>query len=69
MIAIVNLEQPEDGDLRTYSLRINNDEICQFKHRRNAGLAVCLEKAAKAARKAEISGSLDVVFKILEARP
>jgi len=49
MIAIVNITQPyEPRGTHTYSLRINNQEICQFNHNRKDGLAACLRTAAKA---------------------
>ena len=36
--------------VRNYELVIQNKSICKFKHKREDGLAVCLEKAAKAVR-------------------
>jgi hypothetical protein len=39
--------------IRNYELVIQGKSICRFKHRREDGLAVCLEKAAKAVRKAD----------------
>jgi hypothetical protein len=36
--------------VRDYELVIQKKSICKFKHKREDGLAVCLEKAAKAVR-------------------
>ena len=54
MIAIVNLGPHRKADplgVRTYSLRINENEIVRFKHRRSDGLGACLLAAAKAVEK------------------
>lgn len=48
MIGIYNIKVNEDSC--TYEVRINRDLICHFEHDRKDGLAVCLEKAAKAVR-------------------
>lgn len=55
MISITSIgpQTPDPGGERLYELRINKQLICRFKHYRKDGLAVCLEKAAKAAREAE----------------
>ncbi len=46
-IIIERLEKLRTGrDLYTYRLRINNDELCLFKHRRSKRLAECLRAAA-----------------------
>jgi len=64
MIAIVNMGATEEGGmsdpggLRTYEVRINQQVVCQFKHKRIDGLAVCLEKAAKAVRAHELKKTL-----------
>ena len=51
MIAIIN-RGPTDNttDERVYEVKINHELICEFKHNRSDGLAVCLEKAAKAVK-------------------
>jgi len=36
--------------VRDYEVVVQNKSICKFKHKREDGLAVCLEKAAKAVR-------------------
>lgn len=55
MIAIVNVSKNlKLKGRQTYSLRINNKEICRFFHNREESLDVCLEKAAKAFRLANI---------------
>ena len=52
MIAIVNITQPcEPFGVHTYSVRINRQEVCQFDHKREDGLAACLMEAAKAVEK------------------
>lgn len=53
MIAIVNKgpHVPEDPmGWRDYEVRINQDLITRFKHRRGDGLAVCLLKASEAVK-------------------
>lgn len=56
MIAIVNITQPcEPGGVHTYSLRINQREICQFDHVRSEGLAKCLFHAAMAAERHQMT--------------
>lgn len=50
MIAIIN-KGPHTKDLggeRNYEVRINDELICTFKHKRIGGLAACLMAAAKA---------------------
>lgn len=43
--------QTEDpGGERNYDVKINHKHIVSFKHCRRDGLAVCLERAAKAVR-------------------
>lgn len=37
--------------IHDYVLRINAEEICRFKHRREDGLAECLRRAAEAVEK------------------
>lgn len=52
MIAIVNISEPcKPFGVHKYSLRINRQEVCQFDHKREDGLAACLMAAAKAAEK------------------
>lgn len=53
MIAIVNRGPHNSEDPmgeRTYTLAVNGDVLFEFKHRRSDGLAVCLQKAANAAK-------------------
>lgn len=64
MIAIVNITQPcEPTGMHTYSLRINHREVCQFEHRREDGLADCLQSAAFAVKKKSI---LELASKLAE---
>lgn len=45
-IIITNIsEHYGESRIQTYSLKINNKEICQFKHYRKDGLADCLYQA------------------------
>ena len=53
MIAIVNVGRKDGEEKTQYELRINREVIATFEHLRADGLAVCLEEAAKAARKHE----------------
>jgi len=52
MIAIVNRGPMRAGPngWRNYEVKINASVICRFRHKREDGLAVCLEKAALAVR-------------------
>ena len=50
MIAIIN-KGPHTNDLggeRNYEVRINDELICTFKHKRANGLSACLMAAAQA---------------------
>ena len=50
IIAIIN-KGPHTNDIggeRNYEVRINNELICTFKHKRFYGLAACLRAAAEA---------------------
>lgn len=54
MIAIVNVsENISPVGTQDYELRINARVIAHFKHKREDGLTVCLQKAAQAAEKAK----------------
>lgn len=54
MIVIQNDgSNPEPTGMHGYILRINQTEICRFKHRREDGLAACLVAAAAAVSAAE----------------
>lgn len=45
-IIITNISESfSETRLQTYSLKINNKEICQFTHYRKNGLAECLYQA------------------------
>jgi hypothetical protein len=51
MIAIVNLGPIRGADMlgpHRYEVRINRAPVCRFEHKRSAGLADCLRKAADA---------------------
>lgn len=49
MIAIVNVSKPPKPiGVNEYELRINHAVVARFEHRREDGLAVCLQKAAAA---------------------
>jgi len=54
MISIVNVTKRNNGEygkgLQKYVLRINREEICEFEHVFENGLAKCLEQAAEAYR-------------------
>ena len=53
VIAIVNkgpFDDPNPGGERNYEVRINNEVICHFKHKRSDGLEKCLLKAAEAVK-------------------
>jgi hypothetical protein len=47
MIQIINIGGNPLGVCR-YSLRINNQELCQFEHDRTKGLSQCLRDTADA---------------------
>ena len=62
MIAIVNITNPaKPTGTHRYSLRINRKVITEFDHEREDGLAVCLNKAAKAAEKARNEEVLQII--------
>lgn len=51
MIAIQNISKRLSATgLQSYEIRINETVIATFRHRREEGLAVCLERAAKAVK-------------------
>ena len=52
MIAIINRENL-GGDLRRYTVGINEQVVATFEHNRSDGLATCLRKAANAVEMAE----------------
>lgn len=53
MIEIVNVSASlKLFGVHEYELRINQRVIARFEHKREEGLAVCLQKAAAAAEKA-----------------
>ena len=52
MIAIVNMGEVGNGQ-HQYQVRVNTKVICTFTHRRENGLAACLESAGKAVREHE----------------
>lgn len=57
MIAIVNKRRAA-GRLHRYEVRINHKPICRFSHKREDGLARCLELAAQAVKQAELTDML-----------
>jgi hypothetical protein len=60
MIAIINLgTNPNPYGIHEYVVRINQREICKFKHRRETGLAVCLKKASEAVENMDIDRMLE----------
>ena len=55
MIAIINIDKnPRKTGPHDYVLRINRKVICNFVHNREDPLHICLEKAAKAAKAAQM---------------
>ena len=50
MITIVNIgpQSADKGGWRNYEVRINQEVICKFRHKRSHGLAECLRSAAGA---------------------
>lgn len=63
-IIIQNMGGPADG-VCNYDLRINRKLIAQFQHDRLDGLAICLEKAAEAARAADEVEMLQYFFEAM----
>jgi hypothetical protein len=58
-IIITNISEHYGGShIQTYSLKINNKEICQFKHYQKDGLADCLYQAYLA-----VGGKQEVKYK------
>ena len=58
MIAIINVTDEKasyhkDYKLSLYEVRINKEMIALYFHKREDGLAICLEKAAQAVREKE----------------
>jgi hypothetical protein len=47
MIAIINVSESPKG-INDYEVRINKQLICRFQHKREEGLAKCLQLAAQA---------------------
>jgi hypothetical protein len=48
MIAIINISPENQEKNCLYRIQINYKKICEFRHDRKDGLAVCLQKAANA---------------------
>jgi histone H3/H4 len=62
MIAIVNVSKTlSPFGWNDYELRINSKVIAAFRHKREEGLAKCLEQAAAAAEKAKRDQALDII--------
>ena len=64
MIAIINTGEVNEAGEHRYRLQINERILTEFHHARPDGLAVCLERAAVAARVAE-QEELDALCKLL----
>ena len=63
LIAIVNIStHPEPFGVHEYSVRINKMEICQFKHKREDGLAACILAAAKAVEANKWANAKHIIF-------
>ena len=64
MISITNVgpHTADPGGERNYELRINNELICTFKHKRINGLAACLLNAAKAVERKKLEGFEKLLF-------
>lgn len=62
MIAIVNVSKHNSSfGIHQYELRINQKVIASFEHKREDGLAVCLQKAAKAAEEAKWKETMEIL--------
>ena len=58
MIAIVNVGPHDDPDptgWRTYEVRINHEVIATFRHKRERGLARCLQTASDAVLEKQVN--------------
>lgn len=66
-VVIENLSPPEtpDDQPHQYRLRINRNEVVQFRHRRDEGLAECLRRAADAV---DAAGEGSEVFALIVER-
>jgi hypothetical protein len=61
MIKIIN-KKPEMPDKEsTYHVYINDEFICEFKHKRIDGLGKCLMEAGKAVEKARLFEAWEVI--------
>ena len=59
MIAIVNVGPHDDPDptgWRNYEVRINHEVIATFRHKRERGLAQCLQTASDAVLEKQVNG-------------
>jgi len=65
MIAIVNVKAHDTdiGGLRTYEVRINDQVITTFQHRRKDGLGRCLLEASKAVDRQKWDGLKEFLYK------
>lgn len=69
-VIIQNISKVYGAGKQNYVLRINNKVIAYFDHTFEHGLAVCLEKAAAAARdpnRAEVTNEQGLIGAIIEA--
>ena len=62
IITQVEAHDEDPGGLRTYEVRINREVICRFQHRREDGLAACLDAAVNAVSIKENKPSLRPQF-------
>lgn len=63
MIAIVNISKRYSKTKRQcYVVKINRTAICEFTHFPPDGLAICLEKAAKAVKESPSGENLDIAL-------
>ena len=50
---MIRVAQGDPDGICKYQVKINSHLVCEYYHDRNDGLAVCLEKAARAVREQE----------------
>ena len=70
MIVIQNIGPHDGSDLlgvREYEVRINQEVICRFRHRRGDGLARCLLEASKAVGRQQWEGLAGLEQELVEA--
>lgn len=63
MIAIINIDKNlRQFGVHDYQIKINSMDICQFKHKREDGLAACLLAASKAVEENKWANSKHLFF-------